>query len=123
MENFTSGEMQPERGIERLPNGDYRLSTLLFQTENLILKKVGKKIKLRYQEALLLNMFLEARDHFLKRKKVIDLLWPQDAHDRHVCNNRLNMSIKRLREALAADPKIRISCDSKIGYTLYVDFG
>lgn len=121
MDTLDFDEQQPVNGIILLPNGDYRFGELLFQTENLILKKNTEKIKLRYQEAVLLKMFLEARDHFLNRKKTIELLWPQDAHDKRVCNNRLNMSIKRLREALQVDGRVKISCDSKLGYTFYVE--
>ena len=120
MDTFDFDETQPVNGIILLPNGDYRFGELCFQTENLILKKKERKIKINYQEAVLLKMFLEARDHFLNREKTIRTLWPQDAHDRKVCDNRLNMSVRRLRISLVADRRIKISCDSKFGYTLYV---
>lgn len=107
-------------GIRQVGNGVYQLGTLLFYTSNLLLKKEDTKLKLRYQEAILLRMFVEAEQNFLRREKIINAFWLESAEKKVDCNNRLNMAIGRLRKALNADPHIKIACDSKIGYTLSV---
>lgn len=120
MEQLESANERSANGIQLVSNGVYRLGTLLFYTSNLLLKKDDVKLKLRYQEALLLRMFVEAEQNFLRRERIILEFWPESAEKKVNCNNRLNMAIGRLRKALRTEPRIMIVCDSKIGYTLFV---
>lgn len=108
-----------QKNIVHLENGDYILGELTFYTQWRILKNRSKKIKLIFQEVILLKMFLEAPSNYLTKEEIINKLWEDDSKKDIDCSGRLNMAISRLRTTLKKeDPRIKIVCDSKIGYTL-----
>lgn len=109
--------------IRKLENGDYKIASLLFKVNQLCLYGAdGEEIKLNYQQALLLKMFMEADDHFLNKEQTINELWPEakKAICRTAYYNSFNMCVKRLRDALCADKNIELLCKTKKGYVLMV---
>lgn len=122
MDTNSRNEFFNPKGIRKLENGNYEVGSLYFFTKGLALYKPdGDEIDLDYQQAVLLKMFLEAAMHFLSREEIIDALWPDEPCNDTVYQNRLNMSVKRLREALSADRNIEIICKTKKGYKLRVN--
>lgn len=122
MDTINQNEFFSSKGIRKLENGDYEVGRLFFFTKGLALYGPdGKEIDLDYQQAVLLRMFLTANRHFLSREEIIVSFWPTEPCNDTVYQNRLNMSMKRLREALSADRNIEIICKTKKGYELQVN--
>lgn len=119
---INQNEFFSSKGIQKLENGDYEIGRLFFFTKGLALYGPdGREIDLDYQQAVLLKMFLMADRNFLSREEIIDSFWPDEPCNDTVYQNRLNMSMKRLREALSADRNIEIICKTKKGYELQVN--
>lgn len=122
MDTINQNEFFNSKGIKKLENGDYELGSLFFFTKGLALYGPdGNEIDLDYQQAVLLKMFLGANRNFLSRKEIIDSFWPDEPCNDTVYQNRLNMSMKRLREALSIDRSIEIICKTKKGYELRIN--
>lgn len=123
MNTVKQNEFSNFKGIKRLPNGNYEIASLLFKVNQLSLyDSDGIEIRLDYQEAVLLKMFLEAEDHFLNKEDTIDELWEEasKAECRQAFYNRFNVCTMRLREALSTDSNIVLLCKTKKGYQLVV---
>ncbi|WP_106827892.1 winged helix-turn-helix domain-containing protein [Parabacteroides pacaensis] len=123
-EEMKMGEVDEFReiayGIQYIGKGEYKIGEFVFNPKHASLTKDGKTNYIRNQEAVLLHMFIETYRNFLRREEIIEQFWEQDIHDTKSCNNRLNMTITRLRNYLREDSRIKILCNSKVGYVLLV---
>lgn len=107
-------------GIRRLKSGKYEVASVVFCGRELLLTTGSERIELQYQTGMLLSLFLQSEDCFVTRDEIFDHLWPEEKLDRKTKDDRLNTTIKRLREVLAVDPSIHIDCRFKRGYYLRV---
>lgn len=107
-------------GIRRLKSGKYEVASVVFYARELLLMAGAERIELQYQTGRLLSLFLDSEDCFITREEIFDYLWPEEKLDKKTRNDRLNTTIKRLREVLAVDPDIHIDCRFKRGYYLRV---
>lgn len=107
-------------GIRKLGNGKYEVGFIVFYARELVITTASGWIELQYQTGVLLNLFLESESCFVTRNEIFERIWPEEKLDRKTKNDRLNTTIKRLREVLAVDPSIHIDCRFKRGYYLRV---
>lgn len=121
MEKQKTNENRLKTGITRTETGHYELGSLLFAPEELTLRQNGERVRLPYQEALLLRLLLEAPYHFVSQEKLAAFLWPDRLPQAIKCKEAQAMAMCRLRKSLRADPRIRVVCIRKIGYELSVE--
>lgn len=107
-------------GIRKLENGKYEVASVVFCSRELVLTADSERIELQYQTGMLLSLFLESEACFVTREEIFERLWKEEKLDRKTKNDRLNTTVKRLRDVLAVDPDIHIDCRFKRGYYLRV---
>lgn len=86
-----------KEGIVLLDNGDYKFGDLIFYPEGECFYREGIRIDVPNLECKLVRVLLESEHCNLKRKKIIEALWPNADSD---CNDNLNSTVWRLKRDL-----------------------
>ena len=95
----------------------YELGGISFDFYEFELILNGKKTGMTPQNRHILQTLLDGHDCFLNRKELYERLWP----GKLINYNKLNKSISRLRESLAAiDPRLGIKTFFKNGYQIEI---
>lgn len=103
-----------EKTIKRLENGNFQLGCLTYVANECTLYLGSQKIKTPRREYLLLNMFLNSPSMYLTREEIAAQFWSPKID----YNNKLNVSVGRLRTLLRSEPDLEIVLDRGKGYQL-----
>ena len=110
---LTSGQQQPGTPKHAIKIGQYEFSPQRFE-----LALGDKKQKLSHREAELLKIMIRNRDYTIHRKDILNQIWGDDSF----FNSRnLDVYIKKLRDYLKDDPKVKIVTLKGVGYHFTVD--
>lgn len=103
-----------EKTIQKFDNGSFRLGSLTYVASECTLYLDDEKIRTPRREYLLLNMFLNSPHMYLTREEIAARFWSPKVDS----NDKLNVSIGRLRMLLRTEPNLEIVLDRGKGYQL-----
>ncbi len=105
------------QGVSDTPVRSYKLNdNVFFYAEQRIIEINGNRKKMPLQACLLLELFLNSKDHILADAEIMNTLWPDGSG--HL--KRVHKAVARLRTYLTTDSPIRIERDNLDTYQLLV---
>ena len=105
------------QGVSDTPVRSYKLNdNVLFYAEQRIIEINGNRKKIPLQACLLLELFLNSKDHILADAEIMNTLWPDGSG--HL--KRVHKAVARLRTYLTTDSPIRIERDNLDTYQLVI---
>ncbi len=105
------------QGISDTPVRSYKLNdNVFFYAEQRMIEINGIRKKMPLQACLLLELFLNSKDHIVTDAEIMNTLWPDGSGNL----KRVHKAIARLRTYLMTDSPIRIERENLDTYQLFV---